>query len=290
MSMSDSYHRLPADEAMSLLSARLGDLCDRAAHGVAAVSPFLTPREGRFASHCLASRLSAGTAVLWGGFPDAERRRVILLPDYVEGMLDPVALACDPACALLGAGLDELSDSVRAAVTVLVIRGSGYRTLSHRDYLGSVLGLGLDRDAVGDIVVGDGETEDAAAYLATDARMAEFLLSELKKVATDTVKVSRLSEGTGVLPARRLAPIRDTIASERLDCVVAALCNLSRDRAQTAIRQGLVELDYEPVTDCDRTVVPPATLSVRGVGKFVVEAFDGETRKGRLRLAAGKYI
>ncbi len=279
---------LPLDEDLRRLSARLDDLSARASRGVAAVSPFLTPREARFAARLQASRLSAGTAVLWGGFPGAERARLILLPDYVEGMLSPDELARDPATALTDAGLDELCDTVQEAVCLLCIRGSGYRALSHRDYLGSVLGLGIDRDAIGDIVVADGD-EAREAYLVTDSRMAAFLLSDLQKVATDTVKVTRLTS-MNVIPARRTEPIRDTVASDRLDCVVAALCHLSRDKAQTAIRQGLVELDYEPIPDCDRTVTPPATISVRGFGKFTVEAFDGETRKGRMRLVAAKYI
>ncbi len=267
--------------------ARLDDLCDRATHGVVTVSTYLTPREGMYASRYLAPRLSAGAAVLYGGYSDAERRRAILLPDYVEGLVDPVSLAAHPLSALETAGLDELADTVRDAVTLVMIKGSGYRTLSHRDFLGSVLGLGLERDAIGDIVVSEDGT---TAYLVTDARIADFLVTDLKKVATDAVKVSRLSDGINAVPTRRLLPIRDTVASARLDCVVASLCNLSRDAAQNAIRQALVELNYELVTDCDRTVESPATLSVRGVGKFVVEGFDGETRKGRMRLCAGKYM
>ncbi len=277
----------PGDERIALLFARLDDLCDRAARGVAAVSAYLTPREGMYASRYLASRQAAGTALLFGGFPAAERRRAILLPDYVEGMLDPAAVAADPITALTEAGFSELAEVLLDAVTVVTIRGSGFRTLSHRDFLGSVLGLGLDRDAIGDMMVSeDGQT----AYLATDARIADFLMSDLKKVATDAVKVSRLCTKDEPIPARRLSPIHDTVASARLDCVVAALCNLSREGAQKAIREGLVELDYEAVLHCDRTVDPPATLSVRGVGKFSVEVFDGETRKGRMRMVAGKYV
>ncbi len=289
MPMSDRNRYPAGDESLERLCARLEDLCDRAAHGVVAVSAYLTPREGKYASRYLSSRMAAGTALLWGGYPAAERCRAVILPDYTEGMLSPEALAADPVAALEAAGLAELSDTVRDAAVLLCIRGSGFRALSHRDYLGSVLGLGLDRDAIGDVVVSADGDAPPCAYLVTDARMAAFLETDLKKVATDTVKVSRLPHGANVVPARRLSPIHDTVASPRLDCVVAALCNLSREAAQTVIRQGLVELDYEPVTAPDRTVEPPAVLSVRGVGKFAVESFDGETRKGRMRMSAGKY-
>ncbi len=278
-------HTLQDDESRLLL-ARLDDLSARAARGETVSSPFLTPREAKMASRHLASRLAAGTAVLWGGYPDAERVRAVLFPDYVEGMVDPALCAQDAPAALEAAGLEDVAEVLRESTILLSIEGSGYRVLSHRDYLGSVLGLGLDRDAVGDILV----TGEHTACLITGTPMDDFLLSHLEKVATDAVRVHRLPAGSRVQAERRLQPITDTVASERLDCVVAALCNLSRDRAQTAIRQGLCEVDYEPAEDCDRPLSPPCVLSVRGVGKFAVHGFDGTTKKGRMRLVAGKYL
>ncbi|MBQ9151903.1 MAG: hypothetical protein IJX72_06605 [Clostridia bacterium] len=273
-------------EDIRLLLARLDDLCHFAARGEMAVSPYLTPREAKYAARHLAARIHAGTALLWGGYPGAERTRAVILPDYTEGLTDPDTLAADPVAALRGTGLDELADTLRDAATPVHIRGSGYRTLTHRDYLGSVLGLGLEREAIGDILVPD----EHSAYLLTSARMADFLTTQMEKVATDTVKVSRLPEGTPLAGTRRLQPITDTVASERLDCVVAALCNLSREKAQMTVRSGIVELDYEPCDACDTTVEAPAVISVRGYGKFAVHAFDGTTRKGRIRFSAGKYV
>ena len=277
---------LQRDPDVRLLLSRLDDLCRRGELGEAAVSPYLTPREAKYARIHLSSRLSAGTAVLWGGYPTAERVRVVILPDYTEGLVDPTALASDPAAALIDAGLDDLAETVRGAVCPVLVKGSGFRELSHRDYLGSVLGLGLERDAIGDILIPD----SLSAILLTDTRVGDFLTTQMEKVATDTVRVSRLPEGTALTGTRRLQPITDTVASERLDCVVAALCNLSREKAQMAVRSGIVELDYEVVEDCSATVDAPAVISVRGFGKFAVHAFDGTTRKGRIRLAAGKYM
>ncbi len=293
MKMVMQYGIGAVDEGLRLILARIEDLCDRAARGDVAFSPFLTPREAMYVARSLASRLSVGTAILWGGYAGAERVRAVILPDYVEGLLNPETLSADPAATLADTGFGELAEAVREAVCVLCVRGSGYRVLSHRDYLGSILGLGIQRDSVGDIVVEDADAtagESYRAYVVTDNRMGTFLLSSLERVATDVVQVSRLPVGETILLMRRTCPIRDTVASERLDCVVAALGNMSRDKAQTAIRSGLCELDYELCIDCARTVVPPCVISVRGIGKFSVEAFDGETRKGRMRLRAGKYI
>ena len=269
-----------------LLYSRLDDLCRRGERGEAAVSPYLTPREAKYARAHLSARIRSGTAVLWGGYPEAERVRAVILPDYTEGLIAPEALALDPAAALCSAGLDDLAEAVRSAVCSVLVKGSGFRELSHRDYLGSVLGLGLERDAMGDILISDVHS----AVLLTDARVGDFLMTALEKVAADTVRVSRLPEGTALAGTRRLQPISDTVASERLDCVVAALCNLSREKAQLAVKAGIVELDYEVVEDCSAAVDAPAVISVRGYGKFAVHAFDGTTRKGRIRLVAGKYI
>ena len=281
-----SYQSHIHDEDVRLLLSRLDDLVRVGGRGEAAVSSFLTPREAKYARAHLSARVSAGTAVLWGGYPTAERVRAVILPDYTEGLVDPAALMSDPVAVLSDAGLDDLAETIRGAVCPVLVKGSGFRELSHRDYLGSVLGLGLERDAIGDILIPDSHS----AILLTDTRVVDFLTTQLEKVATDTVRVSRLPEGTALTGTRRLQPITDTVASERLDCVVAALCNLSREKAQMAVRSGLVELDYEAVEACDTTVEAPAVISVRGYGKFAVHAFDGTTRKGRIRLSAGKYI
>ena len=286
MSQPVNFEIIRRDEGLGRLLARLDDLCDKAARGEWAATPYLTPREAKYARARLSARIESGCAVVWGGYPEAERVRAVILPDYTEGLVDPAALMSDPAAALRDAGLDDLAETVLGAVCPVQVRGSGFRELSHRDYLGSVLGLGLERDTVGDILIPDSHS----AILLTDTRVGDFLITQLEKVATDTVRVSRLPEGTALTGTRRLQPITDTVASERLDCVVAALCNLSREKAQMAVRSGLVELDYEAVEACDTTVEAPAVISVRGYGKFAVHAFDGTTRKGRIRLVAGKYV
>jgi hypothetical protein len=103
-------------EDIRLLLARLDDLCDRGARGETGISAYLTPREAKYARAHLSSPISAGTAVLWGGYPEAERVRVVILPDYTEGLVNPEALASDPVAALSDAGLEDLADTLRDAV------------------------------------------------------------------------------------------------------------------------------------------------------------------------------
>ena len=141
---------------------------------------------------------------------------------------------------------------------------------------------------VGDIVFCDGEREEAILFC--DAQISDFILGELKKVASDTVRVERTTLSADFTPKRSFAHILDTVASPRLDCVVAALCSLSREKAQSAVIAGLVEVDFECDTRPDRTLGAPCLVSVRGYGKFRINSVSEQTRRGRLRLDADKYI
>lgn len=265
-------------ESRERLEARLEDYLTRAERGEIAVSRFLTPGERRVAERSLASKGVARRAIFFGGYRDAERTCLFLLPEYFMDFPDLLpAEGEDPSETL------EVGESGVGAVE---IRGSGFRKLTHRDYLGSLLGLGLERDALGDIALQD---EHRAVIFCTRG-MAAFLCSNVEKIASDTVKCLPYSMNDSFTDGRNYRPISDTVASPRLDCVVAALTNLSREAAQTAVRSGLVEVEYEPEERTDRLLTPPVTLSVRGHGKFILRAFDGETKKGRLRLRADQYI
>ena len=270
------------DESYELLAARVGDLLRRAESGAVAVLPFLNPRDVRRAERALREYGAYGQAWFWGGYPGAERACLFFLPEYLLACLPNGCVTAEDTSSLL----DLLTDEIAASTAAVRIVGSGYRTLSHRDYLGSVLGLGLERDALGDIAV----QNEHEAVVFCSKRLADFLTVHLEKVASDTVHCLPYTVDAFFTDGRKYRPIRDTVASQRLDCVIASLTNLSRDDAQRAIRTGLVEVDFEPEERVDCHVTPPATLSVRGYGRYILRAFDGETRKGRLRLIADQLI
>lgn len=262
----------------ALSEARLEDYLARIARGELAVSNFLTPGEKKQAERYLAHRGAARNAVFWGGYPDAERQCLYLLPDYlvdIPELMPPPGT--DPA---------ETVDADELAVCAVRIKGSGFRKLGHRDYLGSLLGLGLERDAIGDIAM----QNDYEAVVFCSLRLSRFLCSSLEKISTDTVKCTPWSLDDSFTDGRHYRPISDTVASPRLDCVVAALTNLSREAAQTAIRSGTVDVDFENEERTDRMLTPPATISIRGHGRYILRSFDGETKKGRLRLRADQLV
>ena len=258
------------------LEARIEDYIKRSERGELQISSFLTPMQIFFAKEILRSRQCLERTVFWGGYGECERARLILLPAFVED--------------IEGKNEDKLQmyfpDEYKSAVVTLKVRGSGYKSLSHRDYLGSILGLGLERDPIGDIVISD----DFSAVVFCTESISKFLLEELKTVGSDKVGVCVFMPGADFCGDRRFQRINDTVSSERFDCVVAALCNLSRDKAQSAIRSGLCTLDYMPVEECSEGVCAGSVISVRGYGKYIIRDISQPTKKGRIRLVADKYV
>lgn len=265
----------------TLLQARIEDALTRCEKGIPSCISFLTPGECRFAERLLRSTGAWESAWMWGGYEGAERKSLFFLPEYILLCLSAPKDSAPPKEIL--ALLDELA--AREIFSVRVVR-SGFRTLNHRDYLGAILGLGLERDALGDLAV---QKNGDAVVFCTET-VGKFLMESLTKVASDTVRCRPYEVDEEFTDGRNYQPIRDTVASPRLDAVVAALTNLSREQAQNTVRSGLVEVDYEPVERTDLILTPPAVISVRGHGRFVLRGFDGQTRKGRLRLLADKLI
>ena len=170
---------------------------------------------------------------------------------------------------------------------VRVVRASFYEedALTHRDLLGSLMALGLTRETLGDILV----FPRWADVLAT-APAAELLLS-------DWTDAGRVRLHTVPLPLAQLTPpqektkeIRDTVSSLRLDSVLAVGFSLSRGKAAEAVTSGKVQVNW---TDCqkpDRPVAQGDTLTLRGLGKCVLEEVGHQTKKGRVFVTLKRYL
>lgn len=257
-----------------MFEAKIADLCRRAEKRYeAAIGDFLTPGEIMQAKSVLGRLHPEGVPVFFGGYEGSERARLVILPPYMEWTEGDQLLTAYPEVAA-------------EAVCAVRIKGSGYRKLSHKDYMGSILSLGLERSVVGDIVPED----EHSALVFCDPRIGEFLLGELHKIANDTVRVEAFTVTAEFRVERQFLAVRDTVASPRLDCIVAALGNLSREKAQTAIRAEEVEVDYQPEQRVDRVVGAGSIVTVRRIGKFVIRSVDEQTKKGRYRLVADKYM
>lgn len=263
------------DGERELLRARVLELMERAERGEISVGEFYNPREIYYAEQILKSSGYRGRFAFFGGYDDAERKRLVCLPEY----------------ALYGIETEEelygtAKQYAEEDVTVLLISGSGFKKLSHRDFMGSILALGIKRSVLGDISVNG----DDGAYVFCDTKIAEYIKVNLTKVGRDAVKVRITELPPDYVPEKRTVTVADTVASMRADCIVAALVNCSRDAAKGYLSAGLVELNYEPLYKPDASLDEGDILSVRGKGKFRITKTDGKTKHGRLRLVAEKYI
>ena len=216
-------------------------------------SPFLT-----LAQQSVVSRLEGRleTPLLWlGGYPGAERR-----------------LACFGWEDAWGYG-------PQSPIRTLHIRAKNprfSRELGHRDYLGSLMNLGLDRSRLGDLLVGDRE-----CWLFCLEETAAFLCQELTQVGSTPV-ICAPGEAPETL-VQEPEPRQITAASARADALAAGVWGLSRSESQGYFSKGLVLIDGRECPDPGRTLKAGELLSLRGKGRFRYEGEAGQTRSGRLR-------
>lgn len=270
-------------EEFKLLCKKAEDLFARATGDIAS-SVFLNPCEQYFLQKYLKERGLLSRSLFFGGAEGATRKKLFAFPEYILSLADDGDLYTAAKSFL---GEDAFGD-----ICTLKISGGGFRDFSHRDYLGGILSLGLDRSAIGDIA----PIDEYSAYIFVSRKVASFLtdgdFSEVGgiRIAKDKVKITRATLPSGYRIEQKFKPISDTVASSRLDCVIAALCNLSRESAKEKILDGSVEHNYECATEVSACVQAGDHISVRGTGKFLIESAADPTKKGRLRLLAKKFI
>ena len=237
--------------------ARFADLIRGAERGRRAVfSEFFTP-DAQARLIALARREGLETG-LFGGGEDAERAVVGI---WQEG--------CEPDCS---------------PIRIVRITWDGrYAAPQHRDVLGACLGLGLERETLGDI-----RLEGSSAYVAALPAIAGYLEQHLDSVGSASV---RSSEYDGEMPAAEQgARAVVNVPSLRLDAVLAQTLRLSRAKAQTLIRGGAVNRNWAEETRSDVELAQGDVISVRGYGRVKVHAVQGESRKGRLFIEVETFL
>ena len=233
-----------------------------ASHHAVKLTDFLDPRQC-FILSSLASREGGVALRLEGGYPDAERKRAIVAPDY----RDP--------------------DDMSADIAVLAVRSGDnkYLELDHGDYMGAILGLGVKRDVIGDIHV----HPDGCHCLVT-SEIADFLNIHLRQVhrvhvLTDVLPLDRL-----VVTKPELEEMNFTVASLRLDGIASDVWRISRTKIVEPIRAGKCRVNWKAEENPSVQLKEGDIVSMKGLGRFKVLAVEGETKKGRIRLKVGKFI
>lgn len=204
---------------------------------------------------------------LYGGFNDSERKIAVFLPDYAEN-------------------IDYIVENPDVSpICVLVIRKDGFSTLSHRDYLGAIMGLGIKREMLGDIVV----SENGCA-VAVIKSVAKYIEENLTSVGRGTVSVSVSDDFSAFEKEEKFEIKRCYVSSMRLDSVLAAAFSVSRGTAAEKIRRGEVFLNGVEALKPDAKVPFSSKLVIHGKGKVIIYEDEGITKKGRQAFTVKKYL
>ncbi|MCD7827951.1 MAG: YlmH/Sll1252 family protein [Clostridiales bacterium] len=245
---------------LDLLKSRFHDLSERAyAKGIWTFSDFLTLDEQ---SELMKLKLSCGTA-LFGGFDEAERKIAIFGSERDIGYPFTPPIVC---------------------VKTEPIDKRFSEKLTHRDFLGSIMGLGIKREKLGDIIVSEN-----SAYIFAFEDMGEYIASELSAVRKTPVKCGILSD----IPNFAKPSIEKNdyiVSSDRLDGIIAAVYNISRGESQRLFSEKRVFVNSKLTENTSLNPTEGQIISVRGKGRFIYYGILRTTKKGRIVISAGKFI
>lgn len=252
-----------ADE---LIKAKTEDRISQCRDGWYVTSTGLLDSHEQAIALAAARHESAGVRTfMYGGYEGAERRMLVCVPADLP-MSDEEAVS----------GLLEVLRVEKPAIS---------RSLSHRDYLGSMLGLGIDRSVTGDILV-----RDDGADIIVMPEISDFLLREYRQVGRTVVKVSSAPIEELIIPDVRTEIVKDTVPSLRLDNVAASAFRISRAKAAEAIRAGLVSVDHIECLKTDARLEEGSILVLKGKGKAILSEIGGESKKNRIWIKIERYI
>lgn len=223
------------------------------------LSGFLDPY-GQEIAETIAANYPGLRLDLSGGYGGAERQRALLIDRDFGG-----------------------SPSFELAYVRASWNGQ-FEHIGHRDVLGALMSLGIERDRLGDIIMGT-----AQAGIVTDSRMADYLLENLSQVGHSgvTCQLSDLS----LIPAKeeKYKELRATVASLRVDSIAAAGYGVSRSKAASDIAADKLKLNWQPVKGAAQNVKEGDVLSLRGRGRLEVAEVRGQTKKGRIGVLLKRY-
>lgn len=250
--------RLEGDD--KLLVSRIGDMltiCEKSFNPV--FSGFLSEGEQALAEEFLSYMCAEGYD-FFGGYEGAMRRILCIYPEYVQ---------------------PEHSEFPLRTVR---FDSRGAASLTHRDYLGSLMALGINRNQTGDILC-----DDSGAYAVLSPAAAEMAVFGIQKIGRVGVK-TRYAEGEALSREDKFSELTATVSSLRLDCVISAALKVSREKAAALIRSGSVSVNHGITESVSENIAEGSILSVRGYGRFILSEIGGFTKKDRIHITVKKYL
>ena len=251
--------RSPEDR---LLLAKLWDKINAGIRkNIPANTCFLSPRELEMARFLFGEPEGL---YAFGGYADAERKMLVYLPEYLE---ENALYEADSPCVCLRAEFYQGD------------------TLSHRDFLGALMGAGIGRETVGDICVG----KSSCDFFVT-AEIAPFLLQNFFSAGRSKLHLQQIPLTEAEIPQPEVKEIRDTLASLRLDSVISSGFRIGRGLAAQYVTTGKAAIDGLPCEKPDKTVSEGMKISVRGLGKIQLHAVNGKTKKDKISVVIHRYV
>lgn len=243
----------------------LSKIIDRAEQAIRTWEPvatdFLSPPE-LFEAQAAFNRLTDIHIVASGGYPQAERQRLVIARSEIPFDENPVPLA---AVSIAGNFL--------------------FDTATHRDFLGSLLGTGLVRAKVGDIIV----LGERGAQAIVVPELVDFLQTSLVQVRSVSVKTKPIELGELKVREPRKKEMTTVEASMRLDALASAGFGMSRSKMADMITGGDVRVNWKPITQSSHTVQPGDLIAIRGKGRLEIGEMS-VTKKQRYRVQLTRFV
>ena len=187
------------------------------------------------------------------------------------------------ACERKQLGLYAYEEIETFPITALEITFRKADKLTHRDFLGALMSLGIERDTIGDIMV-----EDGRAVVFVSADISDYVSSQLFKIGNAGVRLSE-ADAASLPKGRGFEEVSCVVSSLRLDNVVSAITGLSREKSKNIIPSGYVSLNHLPCGNPSKAVAENDVMSIRGKGKYIINGVLGETKKHRIRISILHY-
>jgi len=236
---------------------KIEDLCKRCKNkNIITYTGFLTPTEREI----IIKNFSNEKIIFFGGNDNSERVRAFFLPDYLDEI--------------------EKSDYITAFRADF-----SYKELTHRDFLGSILGVGIDRKCIGDIFVFGKE-----AYFFITKDISEYIKTNLNKVGSVGIKLREINFDEVKIIEPTFKEINFSVSSLRIDSILAGSIMESREKSVSYIKNGIVLLNYLPCENPSQKINENDIFSIKGYGKFKVAEIGGISRRGKTFVKVVKYI
>ncbi len=229
----------------------------------------------------------------YGGYGEAERKMAVFLPDYTEAAGKIAALPRDleewekseKTTRILSEFFEANEDSCPISVLEVSVPSAERKVLSHRDYLGALMGEGIKREKVGDILV----TEKGAKIIVV-SELCDYLVQNFSQVGAVSVRAKKAPISALKTVEIKTALLKFTVSSPRIDNILVGIFGISRKDAQNYISRGKVFVSGLEISKPDMMLRGGEKIVLRGKGKAIYQGVSGSSKKGKLYAAAEKYI